>query len=137
MSTRTARVENLLRREIAAALLRGDVKDPRVRDMVGISITGVTVSPDLSSARVFVDVLAERDADRIVQGLNAASGLLRSELGKKMRLRRAPALRFEKDASIAQGRSIERVLEEIHADDKARAEPEDESDPATDPAATE
>jgi ribosome-binding factor A len=130
MSTRTARVENLLRREIAAALLRGDVKDPRVRDTVGISITGVTVSPDLSSARVFVDVLAERDADRIVQGLNAASGLLRSELGKKMKLRRAPALRFEKDDSIARGRSIERVLEEIHAEDKARVEPDDETDPA-------
>ena len=120
MSTRTARVENMLRREIAAALVRGDVKDARLRDPVGISITGVTVSPDLGAARVFVDVLGERDVERVLAGLNAAAGVLRSELGKKMKLRRAPSLRFERDESIARGRSIERVLEEIRAEDAAR-----------------
>ena len=120
MSTRTARVENMLRREIAAALVRGEIKDARLRDPVGISITGVTVSPDLGSARVFVDVLGERDVQRVLAGLNAAAGVLRSELGKKMKLRRAPSLRFERDESIARGRSIERVLEEIKAEDAAR-----------------
>jgi ribosome-binding factor A len=130
MSTRTARVENLLRREIAAALLRGEIKDPRVQDTASISITGATVSADLSSARVFVDVIGERDARRVIAGLNAAAGLLRSQLGKKLELRRAPALRFERDESIARGRSIERVLEEIHAEDAARGPAEGDPDPA-------
>jgi ribosome-binding factor A len=118
---RTARVENLLRREIAEALLRGDIKDPRVQDTAAISITGVSVSPDLSSARVFVDVIGDRDAGRILAGLNAAAGLLRTGLGKKMKVRRAPALRFERDQSIERGLSIERVLDEIHAEDAARS----------------
>lgn len=132
MSTRTARVENLLRREIAAALLRGEIKDPRVGDTATVSITGVTVSPDLSTARVFVDVLGEGNVSRVLAGLNAAAGLLRSGLGKTMKLRRAPALRFERDESIARGHSIERVLEEIHAEDKVRG-PVEPSEPDPDP----
>ncbi len=110
----------MLRREIAEALVRGDIKDARLRNPVGISITGVAVSSDLGSARVFVDVLGERDVQRVLAGLNAAAGLLRAELGKKMKLRRAPSLRFEHDESIARGRSIERVLEEIRAEDAER-----------------
>jgi hypothetical protein len=50
-------------------------------------------------------------------------------------MRRAPSLRFERDASISQGRSIERVIEEIHAEDAARP-PAPEDEPEPDPAAS-
>ena len=123
MSTRTSRVEALLQREIAGALLRGEVKDPRVGDTAAISVTGVRVSPDLSSARVFVDVMGEGvKIGRVLDGLNAGSGVLRALVGKAVRLRRVPSLRFEQDESIERGRSIEQVLEEIHAEDAERNE---------------
>lgn len=122
MSTRVQRVEQLLRREVAAMLLRGDVKDPRVHDKPGISITGVKVSADLSVARVFVDVLdSTLDVARVLAGLNAASGVMRSHMSKLVKLRRIPSLSFERDPSIEHGAAIERALAEIREEDERRS----------------
>lgn len=118
MSTRTSRVEELLRREIADLLLRGEFRDPRLNSVAEISITGVRVSADLSVARVFVDVLgtsAHAQAD-VVAALNSAAGLFRSHVSRKVRLRRTPTLRFEGDESIERGANIERVLAELAAE---------------------
>lgn len=116
MSTRLQKVEQVLRREIAEALLRGDLRDPRVQPIAAISITGVRVAPDLGSARVFVDALGDKvDFPRLLAGLNAGASAMRAVLGPKLRMRRTPTLRFERDESVEQGRSIERVLGEIKA----------------------
>jgi ribosome-binding factor A len=81
----------------------------------------VRVSADLSSARVFVDVLEQNvQIERVLDGLNAGSGVLRALVGKVVRLRRVPSLRFERDESIERGLSIEQLLEEIHASDADR-----------------
>lgn len=123
VSTRTSRVEQLLRREVAALLLRGDFRDPALQETAAISVTGASVSSDLSSARVFVDVLGDRRpiAD-VLRALNAAAGLFRSHIGKVARLRRVPTLRFESDVSIARGVAIERVLHEL-AQERAQPGP--------------
>ncbi len=116
MSTRQSRVEELLRREIAGALLRGEIKDHRVRRQEMISVTAVRVSADLSVARVFIDVLeGGPDVRRVVEGLNAAQGVFKRHLGRVLQLRRTPSLRFEHDDSIEQGTRIEQVLAEIRA----------------------
>ncbi len=120
MSTRTAKVEEMLRREIAAALIRGELRDPRLGNVAAISVTGVKVAPDLSSARVFVDVMGERkDVHLVLKGLNAGAGVLHHALRDRIELRRTPSLRFEKDDSIARGGSIEQVLLELAAERKA------------------
>lgn len=130
MSTRTQRVEQLLRREIAGMLLRGELRDPRVSPIAAISITGVRVSPDLGSARVFVDAMGEGvDVMRVLAGLNAGASAMRAAIGPKIRLQRTPKLRFERDESVEQGRTIERVLAEIASErkpDDARATDVDE-----------
>lgn len=137
MSTRVQRVEQLLRREVAAMLLRGDVKDPRVHDKPGISITGVKASADLSVARIFVDVLdSTLDVHRVLAGLNAASGVMRSHMSKLVKLRRMPSLSFERDPSIEHGAAIERALAEIRAEDQQRnaaaaSDSDDSEEPAT------
>lgn len=119
MSTRTQRVEQLLRREIAGMLLRGDLRDPRVAPIAAISITGVRVSPDLGSARVFVDALGEGvNVTRVLQGLNAGASAMRAAIGPKIALRRTPKLRFERDESLEQGRAIEQVLAELATERK-------------------
>lgn len=114
MNARTSRVEALLRREIADMLRRGDFRDPRLAHSAAISITGVRVAADLSTARVFVDVLGEEaSVFSVLDALNAASGLVRTQIGRRLRLRRAPTIRFERDESIERGAAIERVLAEL------------------------
>lgn len=104
----------MLRREVAALLLRGDFRDPALRNPAAISVTGASVSSDLSTARVFVDVLGEtRVRTEVLRALNAAAGVFRTHVGKIARMRRVPTLRFETDESIARGLAIERVLGEL------------------------
>lgn len=123
-------MEELLRREIAGALLRGAIKDHRVQRQEMISVTAVRVSPDLSVARVFIDVLqGGPDVGRVVAGLNAARGVFKRHLSKVLTLRRTPSLRFEHDDSIGHGTRIEQVLAEIHAQDRDAAPPEGSAEP--------
>ena len=136
MSTRVQKVEQMLRREIAELLLRGELRDPRIQPIAAISVTGVRVSPDLGTARVFVDGLGDAvDFPRLLAGLNAGAGALRAAIGARSRLRRTPRLRFERDQSVDQGRTIERVLSElalaqpsVAAPTSTGDEPEDEPD---------
>lgn len=113
----------MLRRALADILLRGELRDPRLRNTAAISITAVKVSPDLSSAQVYVDVVAAGsgpDPAEVVDALNTGASALRSRLGGRIRLKRTPSLRFVVDQSIEQGRRIEEVLAELRAE---RAEP--------------
>ena len=131
MSTRLQKVEQVLRREIAEALLRGDLRDPRVQPIAAISITGVRCAPDLGSARVFVDALGEKvDFKRLLEGLNAGASAMRAAVGPKLRMRRTPKLRFERDDSVERGRDIERVLGEIAATDAVATVLDDDGDDA-------
>ena len=128
MGTRQAKVEELLRREIAGALLRGDIKDHRVREQAMISVTGVRVSADLGVARIFVDVMAGGPpVERVVAGLNAAHGVFKRHLNKVLHMRRVPVLRFEHDDSIAQGNRIEQVLAELRDQEAAARTDDDDS----------
>jgi ribosome-binding factor A len=130
MSARKGKVEELLRREVAQMLLRGEIKDHRLSNPAAISITGARVSADLSSAVVFVDVMGidpsdrPRELKRVLAGLNAATGVVRTQIGKRVRLRRTPSLKFEEDTSIEGGARIEAVLAEIRAEEAATQTPD-------------
>ncbi|MCA9709159.1 MAG: 30S ribosome-binding factor RbfA [Myxococcales bacterium] len=127
MSTRLQRVEQTLRRALADILLRGDLRDPRLRDAAALSITAVRISPDLSAAQVYVDVLSDHvDRAAVLEGLNAGASAIRAQLGGRIRLKRTPRLRFLVDHSIEQGRRIEAVLAEL----REPTEPSDPSDHA-------
>ena len=111
MSTRTDRVSDLIKDEISRLLLR-EVRDPRVGF---VTITGASVSPDLKNVRVFVSILGEPEARQAsIKALNSAAGFFRRTLFKNLRLRFAPAVRFQLDESLDQGERIERVLRQIH-----------------------
>lgn len=111
MSTRTDRVSDLIKDEISRLLLR-EVRDPRVGF---VTITGAAVSPDLKNVRVFVSILGEPEARQAsIKALNSAAGFFRRTLFKNLRLRFAPAVRFQLDESLDQGDRIERVLRQIH-----------------------
>jgi ribosome-binding factor A len=127
MSTRLRRVEQLLQREIASVVVHGELRDPRLGPTSAISVTGVDVSPDLSHARVFVDVHGDTPPiERVLEGLNAGASAMRSRLRDRIRLKRIPSLHFVRDESIAHGAAIERVLAEIAAESPTVAESDDD-----------
>ena len=92
-------------------LLAGDVHDPRLVGM--ISITDVEMSRDLQYATVFFTVYGA-PADEAFVGLSKAAGFIRRQLGRKLKMRRVPELRFKQDGSLAQGDKIERLLQKIY-----------------------
>jgi ribosome-binding factor A len=98
-----------IKRELSD-ILRKESKDPRMQAGV-ISITGVEVSGDLSQAKIFVSIYGkEVDPGGIMEAMRKSSGFLRSELGKRIRIRHIPELIFQQDTSMAYGDHINKLL---------------------------
>lgn len=110
-SRRPDRVAEAIREQVATFLAEG-VKDPRVTGIV--TVTGVEVTRDLRTARVFVSIMGE-DAMRqqTLEGLHSVAGHLRSRLGRTLRLHSAPTIEFRLDASVAHAARIESLLARI------------------------
>jgi ribosome-binding factor A len=107
--SRSLRVADQIQRELAV-LIRDEVKDPR---MGMVSISGVEVSRDMAHAKVFVSVLGEEKvAADSLEALNHAAGFLRRELGRSMRLRSVPQLRFIHDRSLEEGARMSALIDE-------------------------
>ncbi len=95
-------------------ILRGEVKDPRVPEL--ISVTRVEASKDLSVARIYVSAMTdERQAKDMMRFFKDAAGFLRHKLGEKVQLRQLPELQFIHDRNIEYGARIAEVLEGIKA----------------------
>ena len=91
-------------------LLRFEIKDPR---LAGVSLTAVDLSRDLSVARVYFSLLQpEGDPAPALAALERAAGFLRGKLGKELKVRHVPELRFEHDDSIAHGAEISRLIDD-------------------------
>ncbi|MBT9149430.1 MAG: Ribosome-binding factor A [Dehalococcoidia bacterium] len=120
MSRRQKRINHAIRREISELLFR-HVNDPRIKGF--ISVTEVDVSPDLMQAKVLISVMgSEEEKAEIFEGLAAASGFLRRELGTRLRLRYTPKLIFEQDDYIERGGRLLHLIEQV-ADDTDRISP--------------
>ena len=111
MPHRIQKVNELIRREISD-LLQKEVKDPRLAEF--LAVTEVCVSPDLRSARVFVSSIESvEERQKTLKALADASGFLRKELMKNLRLRRVPQLAFVWDDSIERGDRVSRLIDEV------------------------
>lgn len=118
---RADRVADLIKVEVADLLLK-QVRDPRIGS---VTITGVKVTDDLRTARIFfVEMGKDECRPEIQAGLGKAAGFLRRELGRRLQLRHVPELIFSYDPSFAYGNRIEKLLSEIHREEGANA-PED------------
>ena len=114
MIHRIERVNNLIRREVSE-LIQREVKDPRLDTLV--AVTEVATSPDLKYAKVFVSCISGKQEEQKTLGaLNAASGFFRTELAKKLKLRRIPELSFHWDDSIEHGDRILRLIDQVNAE---------------------
>ncbi|MBN2569359.1 MAG: 30S ribosome-binding factor RbfA [Deltaproteobacteria bacterium] len=107
---RSSRVADLIKDEISDILLK-QVRDPRTRY---VTVTDVKMTDDLRLSTVFFvsmgDAVSTGEAG---EGLERASGFLRRELGKRLRLRYVPELRFIFDKSFEYGDRIERLISDL------------------------
>jgi ribosome-binding factor A len=114
MIHRIERVNNLIRREVSE-LIQYQIRDPRLDDFV--AVTEVETSPDLKYAKIYVSCINGKQEEQKTLGvLNAASGFLRTELAKKVRLRRIPELSFFWDDSIEHGDRILRLIDQVSSE---------------------
>lgn len=114
--SRPDRVAEELRSELALLLTR-DVHDPGIGF---VTLTRVTVSPDLQQARVMYTVLGDTKAQASsAKALERAAPFLRRQIGQRLRLKRTPELRFTYDGAVAGQDRIEQLLNEIHRADSS------------------
>lgn len=119
---RRRRVAELVREEVAMMIQKG-LKDPRIGF---VSVTAARMSPDLKYANVYVSLFGdEQDKKSSLIGLRNSAGWVRRELGKKLRLRYTPQVRFFEDASLDDVFHLEEVFKQIH-EDEHRAETDNE-----------
>ena len=103
------RVNESLREVIAGEVAR--LKDP---GLGFITITGVSVSPDLRAARVYYSVLGDESEKESTQSAwDRAASRVQGVVGREVRLRYNPRLEFVFDESVEQGLRMERLLQEI------------------------
>ena len=107
---RSDRVADLIKAEISDLLLK-EVRDPRIGI---VTITGVDLTEDLKSAKIYFVRMGQDTSTRELQdSLQKAAGFLRRELGKRLQLRYVPTLTFIYDRSFEYGDKIERLLTQV------------------------
>lgn len=117
MSTRRTQRVGEAMREALGELIQRQVKDPRVGF---VTITGVRVTPDLSKADVYYTVLGGEEEQAATQaGLESASAFLRTETGRRVRLKTLPVLEFHLDDAPGKGQRVDSILEDIHRTEAA------------------
>jgi ribosome-binding factor A len=115
--SRSSRIAEQIQRELAE-LISLELKDPRVGL---ITLTGVELTPDYAHAKIFFTSLADAAAlPEIEGGLRRASGFLRRELGRRIRIHTLPELHFVYDASVERGDRLSRLIDEAIQSDRRK-----------------
>ncbi len=111
---RVNRVGEQMKKEISD-IIQNELKDPRVGF---VTITEVDVTGDLQIAKVFVSVLgSEEQKQESLKALRKAAGFVRSEVGKRIRLRLTPEIVFQLDTSLDYSTRIQEVLRDIRTEE--------------------
>lgn len=119
---RSRRVEDAIQRILSEALA-GKVRDPR---LTGVVVTHVTVTRDLSIARVYYALLSGKAATPEHEAaLRSAAGFLRTLLAQELRARTTPEIRFLPDETLARGRALEDLIDSAVRADRGRRPPDE------------
>jgi ribosome-binding factor A len=111
------RVAGEVRAVVGEVLARDEIKDPRVRGVGLITVTHVRVSGDLRHAWALFTVhdLNAAGLEVVRQGLNNASGYFRQAIARRLRMKVAPAVKFEVDTVFEQADRVEKLLRDDRA----------------------
>ncbi len=111
-SRRQHRVAELIHHEFSN-ILQFEIRDPRIGFA---TVTEVEVSPDLKVATIYVSLLTGDEAESL-DGLEHAAPFARRELGRKLKLRYTPELRFQIDSSAAYAQKIDTLLKAVKSEE--------------------
>ncbi|MGO3411506.1 MAG: 30S ribosome-binding factor RbfA [Leuconostoc falkenbergense] len=109
---RAGRLAQEVQRDVTDLLLKR-INDPRVQD---VTVTSVELTGDLQIATIYYSILSDlaSDAKKAQAGLEAASGLIRKELGSRLTVYKIPELKFVRDNSVQYGNHIEGLIRQLH-----------------------
>lgn len=107
---RTERISEEIKKALAEIIR--ELKDPRIPVMT--SVISVDVTKDLSSAKAYISVYGDEEKQKkALAALKGASGFIRGEVGRKVKLRAVPEFIFEADHSIEYGSHINEILKKL------------------------
>ena len=110
---RSARVGGQIQKTLSEILSRG-IKDPRLQTAV---ITGVKMSRDLKSARIYFTVSGNmKQRDQALDAFQAAHGYVKRALAERLGLRYMPEIKFFYDDSFDYGSHIDDILRSLNTD---------------------
>jgi ribosome-binding factor A len=95
---------------ILAEVLEFEVKDPVLKDSFP-TVMGVELTPDAQRATVYVYVAAAEDRGPALAALKHDRGFLRTQLAKRLHVRRVPELDFRLDSTLDHSLRIEELLD--------------------------
>ena len=108
---RSARVADLMKEEVAS-IIANEMKDPGIQGFV--TLVQVELTRDLHYATLWVSVLgSEAEKESTIKSLQRARGFIRTLLGKRLKIRKLPDLRFRLDRSLDAQEEIERLLSDV------------------------
>ena len=114
MSIKIDRLNSIFVKEISY-ILQNEVKDDNIKF---VTVTGCEITQDLSFAKIYVTVFDESKKSITMKSLEKAKGFIRGALSKRVDVRHTPELRFIFDESIEYGTKIEKIINDIHKNDK-------------------
>ncbi|USX13285.1 30S ribosome-binding factor RbfA [Oxalobacteraceae bacterium OTU3REALA1] len=125
---RGQRVADQIQRDLSE-IIAYELKDPRVGM---ITITEVQVTPDYAHAKIFFTMLKDspEQVKQTVEGLSAAAGYMRGQLGKRLHIHTLPALHFVHDTSTSRGMELSLLIDQANATrslDDDQAKPDDKA----------
>ena len=118
---RSARVSDLIRQEVADIIMN-KIKH---KTLGFITVTGAKVTDDLRNATIYLSVLNTDESQKTLKKLNASASFVKSELGRRLKMKYIPNLKFKIDESIEYGRKIDGLLNGINSE---RSSIEDDED---------
>ena len=108
-SQRQYKVGELIRKTLVEVFEKVEVRDPDLTN-VSITISEVSISPDLKAATVYVMPLGGNGQDGVLSGLRRASSFLRSKIAKIIQLRSVPRLDFKIDTAFDNSNNLNKVF---------------------------
>ncbi len=113
---------------VLSELLLREISDPRLKN---VTVTEVTLDPELMFATVYVNALGDESRqEKVMAGLDRAKGFLRREIGKALRLRNVPELLFRWDVTLERGERMNQLIAslKIPAQDEMEVHDDDSDD---------
>ena len=95
-----------------------EVKEPSVTGL--ISVTDVKITPDQKYAKVYISIFGKQNKQKVIDALKKATGFIKLELGKRVRMRNIPSIMFELDDSIEYGDHMDKFIDEVIRNDEEK-----------------